>query len=195
MVLLQLVLLGLAGLGVSQNCPPLGAAYPAATDPDSPAFTAAKTAIDDVIAEGISSGALDNTTSFAIQVFSRHSDEALYEHYHGASTGPDTLYRVASISKLMTVYATLAALGDEHWHDPVTKHIPELARLKVQNPVYDVDWSAVTLGALASHMGGIPRDCRPWPACSKYMHHANPDRLHWRPLHVPAKCARPAGSQ
>lgn len=140
MGLLQLVFLGLAGLGLSQDCPIHGPAYPEVTDPGSSAvFAAAKTAIEDKITKGLTSGQLDNGISFAIQVFSPYSDKALYEHYYGPSIGPDTLFRVASISKLMTVYTTLAALGNERWNDAVTKHIPELARLKVQNPVYNVD--------------------------------------------------------
>jgi CubicO group peptidase (beta-lactamase class C family) len=133
--------------------------YPEVASPSSSAaFIAAKTAIQDEITQALAGGQLDNGTAFGIQVFSRQSDKTLYEHYHGP-IGPETLVRVASISKLMTVYTTLAALGDKHWNDPVTKHIPELARPKARNPVYDVDWSEVTLGALASHMGGIPRDC------------------------------------
>jgi CubicO group peptidase (beta-lactamase class C family) len=162
MRLFQLTLLGtLTSLGLSQDCPIFGPAYPEITSPGSAAaFRPAKTAIQDEIASGPASGQLDNKTVFAIQVFSRHSDQTLYEHYHGPSIGPDTLYRLASVSKLVSVYTTLAELGDRHWDNPVTKYIPELAQLKVQNPVYDVDWSEVTLGALPSHMGGILRDCK-----------------------------------
>ncbi|KAK3299865.1 beta-lactamase/transpeptidase-like protein [Chaetomium fimeti] len=156
----HLALLGaFATLGLGQDCPIFGPAYPQIVDPGSAtAFIEAKTAIEDEISKGISSGQLDNGTVFAIQVFSRHSDEILHEHYYGPSIGPDTVFRLASISKLMSVYTTLAELGDGYWNDPITKHVPELARLKVQNPVYDVDWSEVTLGAIAGHMGGIPRD-------------------------------------
>ncbi|RYP25167.1 hypothetical protein DL765_000048 [Monosporascus sp. GIB2] len=135
----RLVILGtLAGLGLSQDCPVFGPAYPEVTNPGpSAVFSAAKTAIDDEITKALASGQLANETYLAVQVFSRHSDKTLYERYYGSSIGPEALYRIASVSKV---------------------HIPELARLKVQNPVYDVDWSEVTLGALASHMGGIPRD-------------------------------------
>jgi CubicO group peptidase (beta-lactamase class C family) len=159
-VLRQLALLGaLAGVGLGQDCPILGPAYPEVTNPESSAaFKAAKTAIEGEISKALASGQLDNGTTFAVQVFSRNSDKTLFEQYHGA-VGPETLYRVASISKVMSVYTTLAELGDKYWNDPVTKYIPELACLKVQNPVYNTDWSEVTLGALASQMGGIARDC------------------------------------
>ncbi|KAK4040945.1 beta-lactamase/transpeptidase-like protein [Parachaetomium inaequale] len=160
MGLFQLALLGaLASLGLTQDCPIFGPAYPEVTKPGpAAAFGAARTAIEDEIARGLAGGQLDKRTVFAIQVFSRHSDQTLYEQYHGPSIGPETLYRIASTSKLLTVYTTLAELGDRHWNDPVTKYVLELAGLKVQNPVYDVDWSEVTLGALGSHMGGILRD-------------------------------------
>lgn len=154
----QLVLLGaLAGLGLAQDCPILGPAYPELTSPG--LFGAAKTAINDEITKALASGQLDNGTFFGVQVFSRNSDKTLYERYHGPAVGPDTLYRIASISKVVSVYTTLAELGDKYWGEPVTKYIPELAKLKVKNPIYDTDWSQVTLGALASHMGGISRDC------------------------------------
>lgn len=157
----HLALLGaLAGVGLGQDCPILGPAYPEVTSPgSSTAFTAAKTAFESEISKALASGQLDNGTTFAIQVFSRNSDKTLYEQYHGA-VGPETLYRIASISKVMSVYTTLTELGDKYWNEPVTKYVPELACLKVQNPVYDTDWADVTLGSLASHMGGIARDCK-----------------------------------
>jgi len=156
-----LVLLGaLAGLSLGQDCPIYGPAYPEVDNPGSAAaFSAARAAFETEIKNGLASGQLDNTTSFVVQVFSRHSEKTLYEHYHGPSVGPETLFRIASVSKLVSVYTTLIELGDKYWDEPVTKYVPELARLKVRNPVYDVDWSQVTLGDLASHMGGIPRDC------------------------------------
>ncbi|KAL2128551.1 hypothetical protein VTI74DRAFT_9023 [Chaetomium olivicolor] len=159
-LLWQLVLLGtLVGLGLAQDCPILGSAYPEVTNPGaSGAFKAAKTPFDDELTKALAEGTLDNSTTFAIQVYSRHSDKLLYERYHGLSIGPQTLYRIASISKLISIYTTMAALGEGHWDDPVTRHIPELARLKVQNPVYDINWDEVTLGSLTSHMSGIARD-------------------------------------
>lgn len=157
----HLVLLGtFATLGLGQDCPIFGPAYPETVNPvSSTPFIAAKAAIEDEIARGFASGQLGNDTVFAIQVFSRHSNEILHEHYYGPSVDSNTLFRVASISKVISVYTTLTEVGDQHWNDLITKYIPELAEAKVQNPVYDVDWSEVTLGAIASHMGGIPRDC------------------------------------
>ncbi|KAK3896643.1 beta-lactamase/transpeptidase-like protein [Staphylotrichum tortipilum] len=149
----------LAGLALGQDCPILGPTYPEVLNPSSSTvFAAAKASFDDEITKALASGQLDNGTAFSIQVFSRNSDKLLFERHHGSSVGPDTLYRIGSISKVMTVYTTLAELGDKYWTEPVTKYVPELARLKVRDPVYDTDWSEVTLGALASYLSGIARD-------------------------------------
>ncbi|KAL2125963.1 hypothetical protein VTI74DRAFT_2077 [Chaetomium olivicolor] len=155
-----LILFGtLAGLGLAQDCPILGPAYSEVTNPGvSRALGAAKAPFDEELTKALAEGKLDNGTTFAIQVYSRHSDKPLYERYHGPSVGPETLYRIASISKLVSTYTILAELGDKHWDDPVTRHVPELARLKAQNPVYDINWNEVTLGSLASHMSGIARE-------------------------------------
>ncbi|GAB1312351.1 hypothetical protein MFIFM68171_02561 [Madurella fahalii] len=163
----------LAGLCHGQNCPILGPAYPAVTNPaSSPALNVAKDAFDEALAQALSSGQFDNsTTSFAIQVFSPQVDEPIYEYYHttapnangslsGSPVGPGTLYRIGSIAKLVSVYAILSKLSDRYWNEPVTNYVPELAAAGRQpgNAVDDVQWSEVTLGALASQMGGIGRD-------------------------------------
>lgn len=162
-----------------QNCPILGPAYPAVTDPaSSPALNVTKAAFDEALAQALSSGQFDNsTTSFSIHVFSTHDHEPVYEYYHtalsangsltGNQVGPGTLYRIGSISKLVTVYTILSKLSDSYWNEPVTNYVPELAAAGHQlgNAVNDVQWSEVTLGALASQMGGIGRDCT---YCSGY---------------------------
>jgi CubicO group peptidase (beta-lactamase class C family) len=168
----------LARLSHGQNCPLLGPAYPAVTDPvSSPALNAAKAAFDEALAQALSSGQLDNsTTSFSIQVFSPQAEEPIYEYYHTptvstnssrsarpAQVGPGTLYRIGSISKLVTVYTILSSLSDRYWDEPVTKYVPELEaadRGPAGNAIDHVQWSEVTLGALASQMSGIGRDCR-----------------------------------
>ena len=184
MGLVHLVVVGaLAGLALSQDCPILGPAYPEINPGSSAVFGAAKAALEDEITRALAGGQLDKGTYFGVQVFSRNSDKTLYEKYYGPSVGPDTLYRIASISKVVSVYTTLSELGDRYWNEPVTKYIPELAKLKVQNPVDDIDWSEVTLGALASHMGGIARDCKTIPL--RHSNDADGRRRAWRPLPLP----------
>lgn len=166
-----LVVGSLVSLCAAQNCPILGPAYPAASDAAAPAFASAKTAFDEALAKALASGQIDgNTTFYSIQVFSPSSEDPIYETYHTASTGsqngpvvtvgPDTLFRIFSISKVMTVYTILRKLGDRFWNEPITKYVPELVAARARNAVDDVLWDDVTLGSLASLTSGIGRDCK-----------------------------------
>lgn len=119
-------------------------------------------------------------TAFAVSLFSSRENVTLYEKYY---TPPavdmgvkeitqDSVFRVGSVSKVVTVWAFLITAGDEYFNDPVTKHVPELANLatkrsnealgKSSSVTYDdidtVRWEDVTLGQLASHGAGIARD-------------------------------------
>ena len=159
-------------LSLGQNCPILGPAYPAVANvSSSPVLNAAKATFTQALTEALSNGQLDGeAASFAVQVFSTFSDRPIFEYYHTASglngslsgslVGPDTLYRIGSISKLVTVYAALARLPHKHWGDPITDFVHELADARVNNAVENVDWSEVTLEDLASQMSGIARDCK-----------------------------------
>ncbi|KAK0721700.1 beta-lactamase/transpeptidase-like protein, partial [Lasiosphaeria miniovina] len=73
----------------------------------------------------------------------------------------DTVFRLASMSKLFPVLAFLRLSGVS-FEDPITKYVPELRKLdheaRAQTPVWTVDWESVTVGALASHLGGIAAD-------------------------------------
>ncbi|KAI8954670.1 beta-lactamase/transpeptidase-like protein [Xylaria longipes] len=114
-----------------------------------------------------------NGTSWSLQIFSAYSDDPLWEHYHTANNlldddgsgnftvGPDTIYRLGSLTKIFTMLTFLAEAGDSYLNDPVTKYVPELEILAAKaqsDPVMSVDWSSVTLASLASHMAGITRD-------------------------------------
>ncbi|KAI0194317.1 beta-lactamase/transpeptidase-like protein [Xylaria flabelliformis] len=114
-----------------------------------------------------------NGTSWSLQIFSASSDDPLWEHYHTANdllddnesgnvtVGPDTIYRLGSLTKIFTMLTFLAEAGDSYLNDPVTKYVPELEALAAKapsDPIMSVDWSSVTLGNLASHMAGISRD-------------------------------------
>ncbi|KAK4463217.1 D-alanyl-D-alanine-carboxypeptidase/endopeptidase AmpH [Cladorrhinum samala] len=163
-----LILLGaIVGFSAAQNCPILGPAYPPVTEiSSSNAFGAARATADKLITDGLASGQLDNQTSaFSVQVFSIYSDDPVYEYHHAApalnltTLNGDTIYRIGSISKLITVYTILSKLPDWYWDEPVSKYIPELSGLAPpEDSLAAVDWSKVTLGALASQMGGIGRD-------------------------------------
>ncbi|KAL1894019.1 hypothetical protein Sste5346_006161 [Sporothrix stenoceras] len=116
-----------------------------------------------------------NTTAFAVEVYSVASGESLYTfsfnppgladtHTVGVTNiASDTVFRLGSVSKLWTTYVFLIAVGDRSWNDPITDYVPELASLvaaenNIADSVDHVDWSSVTVGSLASQLGGIARD-------------------------------------
>lgn len=120
-----------------------------------------------------------NTTSFSIDLFSAHDHGSLFQYHFTASAlnasstkkvDENTVYRVGSISKIVTVLALLLQEGKVHFDDPITKFIPELARYAEEDneddeesETYDdlatTKWSQITVGALASQLSGIGRTC------------------------------------
>ncbi|KAG7294063.1 hypothetical protein NEMBOFW57_004125 [Staphylotrichum longicolle] len=152
------------------HCPPLGPVLPAPTQPSKheavPAAAAALRGIIDQVT------ATYNGSAVAIGVKSIHESKLLFEYAHtpankekrGAQkVDSDTVFRLGSLTKVFPVLALLK-LKDRgvRLDDPITKYVPELRGLKKQaredSPVWVVDWDEVTLGALASHMAGIPSD-------------------------------------
>ena len=110
-------------------------------------------------------GIFDATTPG--QLFSyQHSSEAL----EGAEKGvknvtENSIYRIGSVSKLITVYLFLTELGPKYWNRPVTEFVPRLKQAAENCSASEdsadcADWDAITLGSLASHMAGIGRDCK-----------------------------------
>ena len=129
-------------------------------------------------------GTLDPLTSFSIEAFSTQSTSPLFQFHHAgssvkaSSTGiknitRDSIYRIGSVSKLVTVYLFLIEAGDSYFSQPITKFVPELAAAAAaqnsssggvqqgnSNVLDATQWEQITLGALASHMAGIQRDGR-----------------------------------
>jgi hypothetical protein len=115
--------------------------------------------------------------SYSIQIFSINpGPPILWERHRTAKDLPanttgvkqvdrDTVYRLGSVSKAFTVLAFLAEVGDVHWNQPITKYIPELAKLSDRpasadfDSVRETDWDDITIGALASQVSGLGRDC------------------------------------
>jgi CubicO group peptidase (beta-lactamase class C family) len=150
-------------------CPFLGQVYPAPqnllSEPIWQSMTASLTqAISNTTAQH------SNVTSFAIQIIAKESTVPLFEYYHkapshlygsGNTTAVDanTIFRVASMSKMYTVYALLVETGGFSWLDePITKYVPEL-RVSPGSAVARAQWQDITLEALASQMSGIGRAC------------------------------------
>ena len=115
--------------------------------------------------------------SYSVQIFSTdYGNKILAERHRTATTlspqtegvkevGPDTIYRIGSVSKIFTVLAFLAEVGDTHWNTPITEFIPELAQFSARaltQPIDDVrrtDWEDITIGALVAQVSGVGRDC------------------------------------
>lgn len=115
------------------------------------------------------SGGAD-ANSIAVRAVSISDSRPLFDIFHTAKSitsagtqnvGADTVFRIGSISKLFTVYTLLLRGGFDVFEDPVTKYVPELRKESSDfNAVEDVDWDEVTVGALASQLSGILRDCK-----------------------------------
>ncbi|KAJ5512084.1 hypothetical protein N7463_001636 [Penicillium fimorum] len=73
----------------------------------------------------------------------------------------NSIYKIASVSKLFTVLAGLIELKPRDWDRPLTDIFPFLAEhVQKQHDkfrlVYDVQWDKITLKSLAGQMSGIP---------------------------------------
>ncbi|KAF5617248.1 beta-lactamase 2 [Fusarium sp. NRRL 25303] len=150
------------------HCPPLGPVLPAPVHPST--HSSVKSAVAAIQARLEEETAPFNLSSIAVAIKSTHEDDYLLEF---ASTPPkvdprgvdkvdsDTVFRLASLSKVFPVLALLK-LHKVDLDDAVTKYVPELRALnkqaRKQDAVWAVDWDQVTIGALASHIGGIPAD-------------------------------------
>jgi hypothetical protein len=126
----------------------------------------------------------NNNLSYSIQVFSTNPGEGLLGERHRTapnllastpgvkSVDGNTVYRLGSVSKVFTVLAWLAELGDVHWNQPITNFIPELAALSAQatsrpfDGVRQTSWEDVTIESLASQVSGLGRDCKHSALCS-----------------------------
>ncbi|QGI99558.1 hypothetical protein CEK26_012627 [Fusarium fujikuroi] len=101
---------------------------------------------------------------FAVDVFSASTNDSLYSYFHVGDTYKDTLtkgnltedtiFRTGSVTKVFTVYAIIAKAGIEALSYPVSIFLPELLGNSSTNPLERIDWSEITVGALATHQAG-----------------------------------------
>ncbi|KAJ5628288.1 hypothetical protein N7490_010516 [Penicillium lividum] len=119
---------------------------------------------------------IQNTT-FSTNLFSIHDSNSATLQYHWTSpeiasskngtnkVNGDSIYRMASASKLFTTYAGMVTLTEEEWNRPLTQINPLFAKATAkanENPIWHVEWDNITPWALASQISGIPR--QGWPA-------------------------------
>ncbi|KAL1888455.1 hypothetical protein Sste5346_009572 [Sporothrix stenoceras] len=112
--------------------------------------------------------------TFSLGVFSLH-DNAASEKLQYHVTGPEialagngttkvdaeSIYRVASVTKVLTVLSGLLKLPAADWDRPLSDIFPVLASYQKQFPggaFAAVNWTAVTPRNLAAQISGVPRD-------------------------------------
>ena len=158
------------------HCPIQGPEFPA---PRKLSFSAFDQSGKETFVAQLKSGAVPtNTTALSVGVFSLDETEPLFEYHNSPSwvamskegvknIDSDTVYRIASVSKLYTVWLLLIKAGEGIFDDPITKHIPELAAAGNKNDsqysngsdgIDQVRWDEITVGDLARQMSGIIRE-------------------------------------
>jgi CubicO group peptidase (beta-lactamase class C family) len=159
-----LPLVALPALTVAASyCPFLGPVFPAPTSLSTSAPLEAtlgtlRSSLQDAIAAGTSpQGPVGINDTYSIQVFTIDDEAPLLDFHHrgvdlvGNNTlNGDSIYRIASVTKLVTVYMLLIAGSDRVMSDLVTKHLPELAG----KGYYD----EMTVGSLAGYVSGVIAD-------------------------------------
>lgn len=159
-----LPLVALPALAVAASyCPFLGPVFPAPTSlaisaPFQATLNKLQASLQDAIATGTSAqGPVGINDTYSIQVFSVNDEAPLLDFNHrgvdlvgNGTLNGDSIYRIASVTKLVTVYMLLIAGGDRVMSDLVTKYLPELAG----KGYYD----EVTVGSLAGYVSGVIAD-------------------------------------
>lgn len=160
----------LAPGGSDSDCPLFGPEYPPPSKlSQSCWFATAIQAFEKQVAND-TTGLAPNDTAWAVAFFSAKEDKIIYERYHTPpldmgvkEVNRDSIFRLASVSKIFTVWTLLRSIGDCRFNDPISYYVPELANQRIfADVLYDdiehVRWEDVTLGELASQSSGIARD-------------------------------------
>jgi len=107
--------------------------------------------------------------TFSVGLFSLHDPGATSLQFHytspeiAASTlgtkkvDDNSIYRVASVTKVFTVLAGLLSLSDAQWERPLSDILPALSS-QGSDGVLSTPWDKITMRALAAQLGGVPRD-------------------------------------
>lgn len=159
-----------AAQGQKKLCPVKGQQFPVPTGLSKEAlFQNATKTIEEHIKANLTTSPY-NVTSFSLGFFSVDEEALSYEYHHTDDTvrnstlgthsvDANSIFRIASISKILTVYLWMIKEGDRRWNDPVSDHIPELAAIDRSQYDYAVPaWDEITIGDLASFLAGIARE-------------------------------------
>lgn len=116
--------------------------------------------------------------TFSIGMFSLHDLAASKLQFHYTSpeianslngthkVDADSIYRVASVTKVFTVLAGLLELNTTDWDRSLADVFPLFAEYVKENagekdPIHTVEWDKVTLSALSAQIAGVPREGYP----------------------------------
>ncbi|KAL9093679.1 MAG: hypothetical protein Q9159_000208 [Coniocarpon cinnabarinum] len=163
------------------SCPLLGPVYPQPTQLSvDPSFQAAKANLTRKIQQITTTGNsrwtevyTNISVSFSAGVFSLDEEDLIFDFEWNAPNGSwapaaqstvnaDTVYAIGSVSKLLTVYTFLSAIGDGCWNEPVSRFVPELeatvTNASQTDPIQYARWDEIAVGDLASQLAGFRRD-------------------------------------
>ncbi|KAI0867782.1 beta-lactamase/transpeptidase-like protein [Hypoxylon argillaceum] len=156
--------------GKERICPLKGPQFPAPTGLGLEALFRNATSVMERAIRGNLTAAPYNETTFSIGMFSTTDDELLYEFHHtdpsvatsqiGANeVDADSIYRIASITKILTLYQWLIADGDRKFNSPISDFIPQLLQYTKDQDEYPApSWDEITVNDLAMFLAGIGRD-------------------------------------
>ena len=141
--------------GLAAYCPPTGTLLPLPQVSKDLDLSNLTSILDGIAANSSALGWNSTTTSFSIQATSL--DETFFSHYHTApeknetgtqEVGGDTVFRIASVTKVFTVLALLLE-KEMGLDDPIGKYVEELDGKE--------GWEDVTLRLLASQLAAVSR--------------------------------------
>jgi hypothetical protein len=149
-------------------CPPLGPILPASekllsnTD-----FQQVVAAINEQLADLTTSY---NETALSLGVRSLHDCSPILSFHHTPSifnisgvheVDGDTVYRIASVTKLFTAVSVLQLEGKVNLAESIAKYVPDLLNISsAQTGLSSVDWSTITVESLLSQLSGIEATSR-----------------------------------
>jgi CubicO group peptidase (beta-lactamase class C family) len=148
------------------QCPPLGPVLPVSETPSRDAGVQQAIVAGKALLQNLTSGFNDTALSLGIRsihepspMFTFHHTPTEFNHSGTHSVNGDTIYRIASASKLFTALSVLQLEKKIQLSDPITKYIPRLSTMaSSHDPLTSVDWNSVTIEDLMSHLGGIGAD-------------------------------------
>ncbi|KAK1485616.1 hypothetical protein CCUS01_03756 [Colletotrichum cuscutae] len=142
----------LAGLATATpyQCPPFGAVLPAAKSPSTHPSNASAVSIG--VSSAFEAPGAEPLVDFHFTPRDRDAQGAQV-------VDRDTVYRLASVSKVFPVLAALQRDDVVRWDESVASYIPELAEgAEGRSKVEYVDWRDVSVEAAAVHYAGVGAD-------------------------------------